>query len=667
MSVAFNGVVLVAPGVASYIDDSASSSSPTTTANAIAILGESERGETGQPVVFTDSSAVRAYYGTSSVDLPLIYGITRAMNAGASRVYGLRVGNATKASVSIKSGNQNLINILTKEWGNTGNAWNLEVTTNASDPLAKDIKLTLHDGRVYRQTKIGKNVAQIEYFSPSYSLGAGTITLVETNSSGGTLANPVYTMTVNATAASATQGVEVGSVLSAAGSGQDNGRLGSGKCVVTAVTAPTWASGAAVPGSIKFTSTVVSTIGAPSLGTVSGVVAQKTTAKDALGGYTWQPAAEIAVLNGIPNLKLYTPGEPTPVAIPLQPYDTLAKLTARVNQYFVVSKAGQAAIPQVVGSTRGAPLTATLARLGVTEDSGSVVFGLTDSGGGYPVSVSVPYTKTTLLSEFLNEIRNSLRAVNNTGLINETSVASATVDYVQVSGTATGKSGPANITAPGAAAIVTDATGAITSVTVSNGEGWETNDLATLTQGTSTATIKYSATPTPVWSVISGGTGFKRGASVTFGATLSNGALPSSVTVTSGGLNHRVNDVLSTTTGTIPATVTVASVEVLKKTDLTGTTIDKESNGATPPTYTYTFTGGTLVPLDLANVAMNDSVSVTLSGTPIQNAVVFGVTNQGVTPATFSIRSSTNVSTPLTASGFTITSTRTALSVQLPH
>ena len=152
MSVAFNGVVLVAPGVASYIDDSASSSSPTTTANAIAILGESERGETGQPVVFTDSSAVRAYYGTSSVDLPLIYGITRAMNAGASRVYGLRVGNATKASVSIKSGNQNLINILTKEWGNTGNAWNLEVTTNASDPLAKDIKLTLHDGRVYRQT-----------------------------------------------------------------------------------------------------------------------------------------------------------------------------------------------------------------------------------------------------------------------------------------------------------------------------------------------------------------------------------------------------------------------------------------------------------------------------------------------------------------------------------
>lgn len=120
MSVAFNGVVLVAPGVASYIDDSASSSSPTTTANAIAILGESERGETGQPVVFTDSSAVRAYYGTSSVDLPLIYGITRAMNAGASRVYGLRVGNATKASVSIKSGNQNLINILTKEWGTLG-------------------------------------------------------------------------------------------------------------------------------------------------------------------------------------------------------------------------------------------------------------------------------------------------------------------------------------------------------------------------------------------------------------------------------------------------------------------------------------------------------------------------------------------------------------------
>ncbi|NDG65737.1 MAG: hypothetical protein EBY23_02230 [Actinobacteria bacterium] len=645
MSVAFNGVVLVAPGVASYIDDSASSSSPTTTANAIAILGESERGETGQPVVFTDSSAVRAYYGTSSVDLPLIYGITRAMNAGASRVYGLRVGNATKASVSIKSGNQNLINILTKEWGNTGNAWNLEITTNASDPLAKDIKLTLHDGRVYRQTKIGKNVAQIEYFSPVYSLGTGTI------SPNGSISNS-YVLSV-----AATQGVEVGSVLSATGAGSDNGSFGSGKCVVTAVNPPTWLSGAFVPGTITFTSTVTTNPGAPR-GAVSGIMAQKTTAKDASGGYTFQPAVEIAVLNGVANLRLYTPGEPTPVAIPLQPYDTLAKLTARVNQYFVVSKAGQAAIPQVVGSAYGSPLSANLQRLGVTEDSGSVVFGITDSGGGNRSSVSVPYTKTMLLSEFRNAMQDSLRAVNNNGLVGPDSLVSATVDYLQRAGTASGKSGPSNVTTPGTAIITTASDGAITGASVSS-TGWETDDLATLTQGTSTATIKYSGT---AWSVISGGTGFKRGTPVNFTGSVSGGTLSSPVvTVGGGGSNHRVGDVLSTTTGTNPATVTVASVKVLEKTSLTGTTIDKESNGATPPTYTYTFTGGTLAPADLANVATGDSVSVSIGGTSLVNAVVFSVTGPTADPpATFSLRSSTSATT-LTASTITITSTRTSV------
>lgn len=652
MSVAFNGVVLVAPGVASYIDDSASSSSPTTTANAIAILGESERGETGQPVVFTDSSAVRAYYGTSSVDLPLIYGITRAMNAGASRVYGLRVGNATKASVSIKSGNQNLINILTKEWGNTGNAWNLEITTNASDPLAKDIKLTLHDGRVYRQTKIGKNVAQIEYFSPVYSLGTGTISSISNN---------VYSLSV-----AATQGVQVGSVLSATGASSDSGSFGSGKCVVTAVTAPTWANGAVVPGTITFTSTVTTNPGAPR-GTVSGIMAQKTTAKDASGGYTFQPAVEIAVLNGVANLRLYTPGEPTAVAIPLQPYDTLAKLTARVNQYFVTSRAGQAAIPQVAGSTYGSPLSANLQRLGVTEDSGSVVFGITDNGGGNPSSVSVPYTKTMLLSEFRNTMQDSLRAVNNNGLVGPDSLVNATVDYLQRSGDVIGKSGPANVTAPGTATIITGPTGAITGVVVASGAGWETDDLATLSQGTSSATIKYSGT---AWSVSSAGSGFKRGTPVTFGGTVSNGVLTAMGTVTAGGLNHRVGDVLSTTTGTTAATVTVASVKVLEKSLASGTwVITSDVDGSN---ITYTFQSGGLALADFANMATLDPATVSLTraavsgtggGTATITGTIMSIAQSG-TPV-FSILSTTAVgsgSGALSGTGNVLaTSTRTTV------
>ena len=659
MSVAFNGVVLVAPGVASYIDDSASSSSPTTTANAIAILGESERGETGQPVVFTDSSAVRAYYGTSSVDLPLIYGITRAMNAGASRVYGLRVGNATKASVSIKSGNQNLINILTKEWGNTGNAWNLEVTTNASDPLAKDIKLTLHDGRVYRQTKIGKNVAQIEYFSPVYSLGTGTISSTVNTT---VPTDPIYALSV-----AATQGVEVGSVLSATGAGSDSGSFGSGKCVVTAVTPPTWANGAVVPGTINFTSTVTTNPGAPR-GTISGIMAQKTTAKDASGGYTFQPAVEIAVLNGIANLRLYTPGEPTAVAIPLQPYDTLAKLTARVNQYFVVSKAGQAAIPQVVSSTYGSPLSATLGRLGVTEDSGSVAFGITDSGGGNPSSVSVPYTKTMLLAEFRTTMQESLKAVNNNGSVGLESLTNATVNYLQRVGDVFGKSGPANVTVPGTATIITGSTGAITTVTVGS-TGWETDDLATLSQGANSATIKYSGT---AWSVSSAGSGFKRGTPVTFGATISSGALTAIGAVTAGGLNHRVGDVLSTpiTTGTTAATVTVASVKVLEKSLASGTwDISSSVDGANT---TYNFQGGGLVLADFANMATGDPATVSLtraavSGSGAGSATITGTImsiSQSGTPV-FSILSATTVGNgtgTLSGTGnVLVTSTRTTV------
>lgn len=547
MSVAFNGVVLVAPGVASYIDDSASSSSPTTTANAIAILGESERGETGQPVVFTDSSAVRAYYGTSSVDLPLVYGITRAMTAGASRVYGLRVGNATKASTSIMAGNQKLINIQTKEWGNTANAWNLEVTTNASDPLAKDIKLTLHDGRVYRQTKIGKNVAQIEYYSPVYSLGQGTISL----GSGSGLTQK-YILSVNAT-----EGVEIGSVLSGGGS-SEGGKFGSGKCVVTAVTAPTWNTGtsSAVSGSIEFTSTV-SDVSIGNIGNGFPIFAQKTTLKSGTT-YTWQPMAEIVTISGIPTLKLYTPGSAA-VSIPLQPYDTLAKLTARVNQYFVLSKAGQAAIPRIAGSTNGASQSSTLGRLGLSEDSGSLSFELTDSAGDNRSSFSVPYTKPMLLSELINDIQTGLRTINPTNLnkVGNENLTSATVGYKQTFKTASGNIiiGANGNPAPSTSATITATLvgDAITAVAVTNPVGFAAGDLATITSGSATALITFgtSATTATVTNSTSGwravvGTG--SGATCSIAASAISGGAGGEITsanVQAGGSGYAVGDKLS--------------------------------------------------------------------------------------------------------------------------
>lgn len=166
MSVAFNGVVLVAPGVASYIDDSNSSAAPVASGNALAILGEAERGETGRAVLFTDPATMRAYYGNGSVDSPLVWGITRAMNAGALRVYGVRVGNATQASTTLVStAATSAISVKADEWGYAGNSWSLAVSTNSANPKNKDLKLTLHDGREYSATNIGRNVLQLEYFT----------------------------------------------------------------------------------------------------------------------------------------------------------------------------------------------------------------------------------------------------------------------------------------------------------------------------------------------------------------------------------------------------------------------------------------------------------------------------------------------------------------------
>ena len=127
MSVAFQGAVLVAPGVASYIDDLAASSAGTGAARAIAIIGEAERGEGNLPVLFTDAATVRAYYGNASSAKPLVWGIIRAMNSGASQVYGVRVGATTSSTAQILSGDSTAINVTAKEWGLTSNLWSISV------------------------------------------------------------------------------------------------------------------------------------------------------------------------------------------------------------------------------------------------------------------------------------------------------------------------------------------------------------------------------------------------------------------------------------------------------------------------------------------------------------------------------------------------------------
>ena len=189
MSVAFRGAVLVAPGVASYIDDSNASSAGIGQANAIAVLGQAERGEAGIPVLFTDAATVRAYYGRNSGTNNLVAGITRAMSAGASRVYGVRVGYSTAASTPIGSA----ISVTTQEWGVSANLWSLAIGTGSASTASvpkKKITLTVGDQRTYVVDNVYGQPIKLEYFignipaatgtTATASLVSGTLTLTST-------------------------------------------------------------------------------------------------------------------------------------------------------------------------------------------------------------------------------------------------------------------------------------------------------------------------------------------------------------------------------------------------------------------------------------------------------------------------------------------------------
>lgn len=111
MSVGFRGVVLSAPGVASYIDDAQATSFLTNTPNAVSIVGIAERGQPNTALAFTDAASAAAIYGNGGTNYPLVDGISRALNAGAGTVYGVRVGAATPGTTNITSGGVNAIEL----------------------------------------------------------------------------------------------------------------------------------------------------------------------------------------------------------------------------------------------------------------------------------------------------------------------------------------------------------------------------------------------------------------------------------------------------------------------------------------------------------------------------------------------------------------------------
>lgn len=166
MPVGFRGVTLIAPGVASYIDDSLAAAPVTTAPTAMAVVGVAERGEPNVAVAFTDASTAYAYYGYGTDSAPLVRGIIRALNAGAGTVYGVRVGEAKKFEARIAGSTGTPIVVKSREWGKAVKSWNLQIADGSDTTLTKKTKkiiLTTHDGldRQYTADKIYKEYLNV--------------------------------------------------------------------------------------------------------------------------------------------------------------------------------------------------------------------------------------------------------------------------------------------------------------------------------------------------------------------------------------------------------------------------------------------------------------------------------------------------------------------------
>ena len=193
MAIPFNSGTLGRPQAASAVDDSATAGNGPGIGQAVGIVGVAQRGKPLSATPFTSPAAARAFYGLGSLSYPLIDGIDRAFAAGASRVYGVRLGGATQASVNLLSGASAVINVKTKEYGVLANSWFMTVA-NGSDiatyTTSRKITLNTNDGFQYPVDNIHRRGITLSYNDTvgntttkaptvviAYSAGVTTITL----------------------------------------------------------------------------------------------------------------------------------------------------------------------------------------------------------------------------------------------------------------------------------------------------------------------------------------------------------------------------------------------------------------------------------------------------------------------------------------------------------
>lgn len=177
MPVGFRGAVLVAPGVASYIDDSQAAAAVAPSLQSVGIVGEAERGQPNTAIAFTDAATAYAVYGNGGTSTPLVDGIVRALAAGAGTVYGVRVAAATQSTATITSSTTTAITLKSKEWGTLANTWSVKIEAGSSG-TGKKATLITHSGNEYVVDNVQKNLIQI---IGTAGTGTGTVTISSTS------------------------------------------------------------------------------------------------------------------------------------------------------------------------------------------------------------------------------------------------------------------------------------------------------------------------------------------------------------------------------------------------------------------------------------------------------------------------------------------------------
>lgn len=180
MPVFFGGRFLVAPTVASRVDDSALVNPNPAGGFGLALIGQSEGGEPGVALKFSDPARARQVLRSGK----LLDALERAMHPsndsdfpGAGTVTAIRVNPATKATLTLKdSTSADVIILNSSDWGRWNNQIKVKIE-NGTQVNTKKATVAYAD-QIVSKDNIGRNILSVQYTGVN---ATATITINDTS------------------------------------------------------------------------------------------------------------------------------------------------------------------------------------------------------------------------------------------------------------------------------------------------------------------------------------------------------------------------------------------------------------------------------------------------------------------------------------------------------